>query len=182
MNTLQKPFIPFQKSLQKQDNTRVFQAIIAAVLLLLAFTWPVPVIASGISAYLIWRYSESIRKERENTARCAGMKYILGPHLVTSIDPMESAESVFARTAQFRDDLRASGNPHAEIIPIIAHPYSPMMYGPDQVTCSWSLYWKFHSADLHNANLEWANTCPDEIRGIFMNQVIPSVQNKPAAI
>lgn len=168
--------------LQKRDNSKILPAIIVALVLVIACMYPIPVICAALVGYFVWRFAEKTRLERENAARCAGMKYILGPHLVTSIDPMESAESVFARTAQFRDDLRASGNPHAEIIPIIAHPYSPMMYGPDQVTCSWSLYWKFHSADLHNANLEWANTCPDEIRGIFMNQVIPSVQNKPAAI
>ena len=174
MNTLQKPFIPFQKSLQKQDNTRVFQAIIAAVLLLLAFTWPVPVIASGISAYLIWRYSESIRKERENTARCAGMKYIIGPHLVPSIDPMESAESVYARAAQFKQDMIASGNPHAHIIPITPYPYNPMMYGPAQLTASWNKYCIEYGAAVYQANQDWIAQCPAEILPTFLSQVIPA--------
>ena len=160
--------------LQKRDNSKILPAIIVALVLVIACMYPIPVICAALVGYFVWRFAEKTRLERENTARCAGMKYIIGPHLVPSIDPMESAESVYARAAQFKQDMIASGNPHAHIIPITPYPYNPMMYGPAQLTASWNKYCIEYGAAVYQANQDWTAQCPAEILPTFLSQVIPA--------
>ena len=162
------------KSLQKRDNSKILPAIIVALVLVIACMYPIPVICAALVGYFVWRFAEKTRLERENAARCAGMKYIIGPHLVPSIDPMESAESVYARAAQFKQDMIASGNPHAHIIPITPYPYNPMMYGPAQLTASWNKYCIEYGAAVYQANQDWIAQCPAEILPTFLSQVIPA--------
>ena len=76
--------------LQKRDNSKILPAIIVALVLVIACMYPIPVICAALVGYFVWRFAEKTRLERENAARCAGMKYIIGPHLVPSIDPMEA--------------------------------------------------------------------------------------------
>lgn len=160
--------------LQKRDNSKILPAIIVALVLVIACMYPIPVICAALVGYFVWRFAEKTRLERENAARCAGMKYIIGPHLVPSIDPMESAESVYARAAQFKQDMIASGNPHAHIIPITPYPYNPMMYGPAQLTASWNKYCIEYGAAVYQANQDWIAQCPAEILPTFLSQVIPA--------
>jgi hypothetical protein len=160
--------------LQKRDNSKILPAIIVALVLVIACMYPIPVICAALVGYFVWRFAEKTRLERENAARCAGMKYILGPHLVSSIDTMESAESVYARAKQFKQDMIDSGNPYAHLIPVIPYPYSPMMYGPAQFNGSWNRYIVEYGAAVYQANQDWIAQCPAEILPTFLSQVIPA--------
>lgn len=180
MSVLQTNSKTLQNTLQKEDNTRLYQAIAAALVLLAAFVWPAPVITFGIGIFAAWRLYLSEMAKRENQARCGAMRFVFGTVFIPSISPMEPAESVYARAKQFEQDLKDSGNPHADKIQVVPYPFNPMIYGPDQITMSWNIYWKQFSADLHTASMQWAETCPDEIKALFLNQVIPAPTQQAA--
>lgn len=149
----------------------------AGVLLILASNYVDGVwISVGVGAAvagIVWKLAEQLRERREAEARAMSFAYITGPVLVASNHPAEPVNEVTARAAEFREQLRLSGNAYAEQIPIVCFPYQPMIYGVGQLTSAWNIYQREASEHLHAKNLQWANECPEPLKPIFLTQVMP---------
>ena len=126
-----------------------------------------------IGAFAAWRVADSLRQRREAEGIARSYAWITGPVLIFSTNPAEPLGEVEARAADFREQLRLSGNPYAEKIPIVPYPYKPMIYGVGQLTSAWNIYQRECGEALHVANLQWADNCPPELKSIFLNQVMP---------
>lgn len=165
---------------QPQEGRISLQQILIglAIVVGIALYWlyPMAILYLGIAGaggLLAWNYAEKKRLFREAQARANSYANICGPVLVASLSPTETVDEVQARAAEFREQLKLSGNPYSTRIPILAYPYQPMLYGPGQLTAAWNIYQRMAAERLHQENLRWAEDCPVEIRGIFLSQVMP---------
>jgi hypothetical protein len=128
---------------------------------------------AGIAAWAAWTAAERKREAREAAARAASYANICGPVVIQSIHPNETVDEVRARAAEFKDQLRISGNAYWNQIPVIAYPYQPMIYGPGQLAVAWNIYQRQAGDFQHTQNQAWANECPEQLRGLFLSQVMP---------
>lgn len=174
------------KSLQK-DGLKQWHivAVMVAVLLLVCLNiWPqytyavigALALAGGVAWYT-WGIAERVREQREEAARAWSYANMCGPVLIMSSHPNETVEEVHERAAKFRRQLELSGNHYHRQIPFVVYPYNPMLFGQGQLTMSWNVYQRMAGEQLHKENLIWADTCPAELKPIFLSQVMP----QPAA-
>jgi len=134
---------------------------------------PYSALPSAVIGYAVWTISEKQRIAREAAARVGACANTSCPQVVFSNTPYESPESVAQRAAQWRDDLRASGNHYAELIPIIEYPFNPMIYGVGQLTYAWDIYRRQCGEKQHQENIKWVDgKCPKELRGAVLSQII----------
>jgi len=155
--------------------------IVVALLGVLYFAYPEGIfylVIAFVSASFALNYAEKIRLQREAQARADAFATICGPVLITSNSPVETAEEVHARADEFREQLRLSGNPYAEEIPIVVEHYSPMLFKVGQLTAAWCLYQRLCGEKLHAENLLWAEKCPTQLRTIFLSQVMPAPEEE----
>ncbi len=117
---------------------------------------------------------------KEAKARAATYANCIGPIIVASIHPNETAAEVAKRAQDWRESLRLSGNQYAEIIPIIEVPYSPMLTEYGHLTAGWSTYQREVGQRAHDENIKWyTGRCPNELKGLFASAVMPPVQQQP---
>lgn len=155
--------------------------IVVAILVVLYFACPeviVYLVIAFVSVLLALNYAEKVRAQREAQARADAFATICGPVLIMSNSPVETAEEVQARADEFREQLRLSGNPYAEEIPIVVEHYSPMLFKVGQLTAAWCLYQRLCGEKLHAENLLWAEKCPTQLRTIFLSQVMPAPEEE----
>lgn len=130
-------------------------------------------VPAAVIGYAVWSISEKQRTAREAAARVGACANISCPQVVFSVTPYESPAAVSARAAQWREDLRASGNIYAEQIPIIEYPFNPMIYGVGQLTFAWDIYRRMAGEVQHQENIKWVEgKCPKELRGSVLSQII----------
>lgn len=132
---------------------------------------------AGFAAWGAWTAAEKKREAREAAARATSYALICGPCVIPSAHPNEPAESVRERAAEFREQLRISGNPYWAQIPVEAYPYNPMIFGVGQLSAAWNIYLRYAAERQHAANQEWLSVCPEQLRALFLSQVMP----QPAA-
>lgn len=177
-NTQQVTHIDAANSAPHQDHTGFLQEIPPWVWLVFvwfvwaAFHWQSAVPAAIIGG-LVWNVSEKQRVAREAAARVGACANISCPQVIFSMTPYESPASVSARAAQWREDLKASGNIYADQIPIIEFPFNPMIYGVGQLTYAWDIYRRNAGEKQHQENIKWVEgKCPKELRGAVLSQII----------
>jgi len=130
-------------------------------------------VPAAVIGYAVWNVSEKQRVAREAAARVGSCANISCPQVVFSMSPYEPPASVSARAAQWREDLRLSGNIYWKEIPIIEYPYDPMIYGVGQLTYAWDIYRRMVGEVQHNENMKWVEgKCPKELRGAVLSQII----------
>lgn len=130
----------------------------------------------GIAGYAVWVASEKKRIARENAARLSAVVNLCAPVVVPSMWITEDVNSVAERAAQMKQDLKDSGNPYADIIPVIAYPYTPMLFQVGQLSMSWAIYQRMVGEQIHMENLKWyeGKDCPAQLKAIFASQVMPA--------
>lgn len=135
-----------------------------------------PFIGMGIAGYVVWTMAEKKRIARENAARLSAVMNLCAPVVVPSMWITEDVNSVAERAAQMKQDLKDSGNPYAAIIPVIAYPYSPMLFKVGQLSMSWAIYQRMVGEQIHLENMKWyeGNICPAQLKAIFGSQVMPA--------
>ena len=163
---------------QLQNSSKSLQQMALALALLvgvgLYVLYPIAILylaLLGAGGAVAWHFAEKKAAYREAQARADSYANICGPVLVSSIHPRETVEEVQARAAEFKQQMELSGNPHWQKIPVIIYPYQPMLYGPGQLSAGWNIYQRTASEQLHNENLRWAESCPQELRALFLSQV-----------
>jgi len=134
-------------------------------------------LVAGGAGLAAWTAAERKREAREASARAASYANICGPVIIASTHPGETVEEVAARANAFREQMRIGGNPYWLQIPVEAYPYNPMIYGVGQLTAAWNIYQRMAGERQHQANLEWSEKCPAQLKAIFLSQVMP----QPAA-
>jgi len=145
--------------------------IVLAWLGWLAFHPVTALTAAGVGL-VVWRVAEKYREGREYAARVGACANITGAQVIASVAPYESPYEVSKRAKQMREDLRAAGNRYAELIPIIEYPFQPMIFGVGELTHAWDIYRRMCGEKQYQANMEWAEKCPPEIRGALLTQII----------
>lgn len=130
----------------------------------------------AIAGWVVWSMAEKKRIARENAARLSAVVNLCAPVVVPSMWITEDIESVAARAAQMKQDLKDSGNPYADIIPVIAYPYTPMLFQVGQLSMSWAIYQRMVGEQIHMENLKWyeGKDCPPQLKAIFASQVMPA--------
>lgn len=130
----------------------------------------------AIAGYAVWVMAEKKRVARENAARLSAVMNLCAPVVVPSMWITEDVNSVGQRAAQMRQDLKDSGNPYADIIPVIAYPYTPMLFQVGQLSMSWAIYQRMVGEQIHMENLKWyeGKECPAQLKAIFASQVMPA--------
>lgn len=132
-------------------------------------------IPCGIVAALVWSHAEKQREARENAARLTGLVNLCAPVVVASVSITEAVPDLMERVEQWKRDLKNSGNPYADIIPVVPYPYSPMLFGPGQLSWAWPIYQRMVGEQQHTENLKWyEGKCPEQLKAIFASQVMPS--------
>lgn len=182
-NTQQVTHIDAANAQPHNDRTTLLQEVPPGVwatviwLVWVALHWQ-SAIPCAVVGYIVWTISEKQRVARESAARVGACANISCPQIVSSITPYESPESVAQRAKQWREDLRASGNIYAELIPIVEHPFNPMIYGVGQLTYAWDIYKRMVGEVQHQENIKWVEgKCPRELRGAVLSQIIGQAPN-----
>ena len=132
----------------------------------------------ALAVFYTWHIAEKLRIRREEQARAWSFANVCGPVLVSSFSPNETVEEVQARAAEWRRQLELSANPYWREIPLVVYPYQPMLFGQGQLSMSWNVYQRMAGEQLHNENLLWAQSCPNELKPIFLSQVMPQPAQK----
>jgi len=135
-----------------------------------------PMVGMGVAGAAVWMFAEKKRIARENAARLSAVVNLCAPVIVPSMWITEDVESVAARAKQMKQDLKDSGNPYADIIPVIAYPYTPMLFQVGQLSMSWAIYQRMVGEQIHMENLKWyeGKDCPPKLKAIFASQVMPA--------
>lgn len=72
----------------------------------------------------------------------------------------------------WRERLKASGNPYAEIIPVTVFQYQAALTDNGNIAMSWGLYEKALAYARQQALIQWAESCPLEIRHLVTSGTI----------
>jgi len=146
--------------------------IVGGWLVWAAFHWQ-SAIPAAVIGYVVWTLKEKERIAREAAARVGACANISGVQIVDAKTPYESPVEIQKRCEQWREDLRASGNIYAEVIPIIPYPFNPMIYGVGELTYAWDKYRRMVGEVQHQENIKWVEgKCPKELRGAVLSQII----------
>jgi len=133
------------------------------------------VVCMGIAGYGVWTIAERKRIARENAARLSAVMNLCAPIVVPSLWITEDVNSVAERAAQMKQDLKDSGNPYADILPVIPFPYTPMLFQVGQLSMSWAIYQRLVGEQVYMENLKWyEGACPAQLKPIFASQVMPA--------
>ncbi len=151
--------------------------VMAAWLLWAAIHWQ-SAIPAGLVGFVVWHVSEKQRTAREEAARVGACANVCGAQVIDSKTPYEGADIVAQRAAQWRKDLEASGNRYWDKIPVIEYPFMPMIYGIGQLTYAWDIYRREVGEKQHQANLEWAEKAPKELRSAILTQMLPAARQE----
>jgi hypothetical protein len=134
--------------------------------------------AAGIAAGIAWYAAEKQRLLREAKARASSYMNIVGPVVIGSTEPNETVSELLARVEAFKEQLALSENPYAAQIPVIALPYSPMMFGVGSLTLAWNIYQRQIADRQHLENMKWEKRCPEHLKSLFLSQVMGLVEEK----
>ena len=135
-------------------------------------------IAAALVRFAFWRVSKELQAEQLR-AQAAAWANLIGPVVIGSAHPGESAADVAERASYFRQQLRLSGNPYADKLPIIEMPYTPILTAHGQLTAGWSIYQKSVGERQHLENLAWYERgCPNELKPLFANAVLPQPKSE----
>ena len=108
-------------------------------------------------------------------ARAAAYSMCCGPIMVMSCTPEEGPAEISARAEKWRENLKLSGNPYWNVLPIVEFPYSPVLYESGQLSASWNMYLAQADARRHVENIKWLEgKCPQALKSIFAMQVMPA--------
>lgn len=155
--------------------------IFALVGLTLFKVVPVWLGVTGALAALLANYHiQQADKLREAKSRAASYANMIGPIVVGSDNPEENVYDVQGKAKAWREKLRLSGNPYADILPIIEYPYSPLLYENEQLSTGWSIYQKQIASRQHMENIKWyEGKCPAQLKALFASAVLPSPNTPP---
>lgn len=146
--------------------------------LLMAAAGTLPFWLAGVAVAGIFLAKHIIAKDaalKEAKARAAVYANICGPVVVCSLSPEETTGEVQARAEKWKEQLKMSGNPYADKIPVVVFPFQPMLYPVGQLSIGWNIYQKEVSEKQHTANLEWYERgCPAHLRATFASAVLPA--------
>lgn len=135
-------------------------------------------IAAALVRFAFWRVAKEFQAEQLR-AQAAAWANLIGPVVIGSAHPGESAADVAERASYFRQQLRLSGNPYADKLPIIEMPYTPILTAHGQLTAGWSIYQKSVGERQHVENLSWYERgCPNELKPLFANAVLPQPKSE----
>jgi hypothetical protein len=138
------------------------------------YPWWIALIILGFGWWIISNMKAQ-QALKEAKARAATYANCIGPVVVSSIHPNETLVELQARASEWREQLRLSGNPYAEKIPIVLFPYNVMLLEHGQLTAGWSTYCRTVGERQHIENLKWYESgCPNELRGLFASAVLPA--------
>ena len=70
----------------------------------------------------------------------------------------------------WRKMLTDSGNPYAEMIPIEVFPFQAALTAQGSLALSFSMYEKQLADRRLQANIEWMQKCPEQVRVLFATQ------------
>lgn len=142
---------------------------------------PVWLGVTGALAALIANYHiQQADRLREAKSRAASYANMIGPIVVGSDNPEENVYDVQEKAKAWREKLRLSGNPYADVLPVIEYPYSPMLYGTGQLSAGWNLYQKQLAELQHMENIKWyEGKCPAQLKALFASAVLPSPNTPP---
>lgn len=134
-------------------------------------------VVGSFGAILYHNYAAKQEALKEAKSRAASYANMIGPIVVGSDNPEENVFDVAEKAKAWRENLKLSGNPYADLLPIIEYPYSPMLYQVGQLSAGWSIYQKQLAETQHMENLKWyEGKCPAPLKGLFASAVLPSVQ------
>lgn len=132
-----------------------------------------------VAGYMYIRHVKAVEALKEAKARAGAWANLIGPVVVGSAHPGESAAEVAERAVYYREQLRLSGNPWAEKLPIIEMPYTPILTAYGQLTAGWSIYQKSVGERQHIENMAWYERgCPNELKAMFANSVLPQLNQE----
>lgn len=113
--------------------------------------------------------------EKVAMAQAATYANCIGPVVVSSIRPDETLDELQDRAAHWKEQLKLSGNPYAERIPVVVIPYNVVLTEHNQLTAGWSIYQKQVAERQHIENLGWYERgCPNELKALFASAVLPA--------
>lgn len=153
-------------------------AVVITVILAMTAVGVVPWYGGAMLIILAWfglNHIEAAQRLKEAKARAATYANCIGPVVVSSIHPNETVMELEARAQEWREQLRLSGNPYADKIPIITYPYNVMLVEHGQLTAGWSTYQRSVGETQHIENLKWhEGKCPNELKSLFASAVLPA--------
>lgn len=153
-------------------------AVVITIVLGLCALGVMPLYAAIMLIVWAWWGLSAIERAqalKEAKARAATYANCIGPIVVASIHPNETVEELEIRCDGWRENLRLSGNPYADKIPIIAMPYQVMLAEYGQLTAGWSTYQRQVGERQHNENIIWhSGKCPSELKALFASAVLPA--------
>lgn len=133
------------------------------------------VIVGVVFSGLLFNRMQREQEIAKAKAAAASFANCIGPIVVGSQHPGETVVDVHSRAEFWREQLRLSGNPYAEIIPIIEYPYTPLLLDYGQLPAGWSIYSRLVGEKQHMADLEWYNgKCPQALKSLFASAVLPA--------
>lgn len=135
-------------------------------------------VVASLLAVIAHNQSEKQKALAEARSRASSYANMIGPIVVGSDNPEENVYDVQEKAKAWREKLMLSGNPYADVLPIIEYPYSPMLYQVGQLSAGWSIYQKQLAETQHMENLKWyEGKCPAPLKALFASAVLPSPQN-----
>jgi hypothetical protein len=165
-------------AIESKNPVQIHPALIGVgACLATALVYP-PALIGLVAGVAVWHFAERRRQHAERVARATSYANVSGPVIIASIDPNEPPAEVERRAEEFREQLRLSGNPYADQIKVEAMPYSPMIYDGRQLTMGWNIYQATVAKMQHKKNTDWAEACPDQLKPLFLSQVLGLAEEK----
>ncbi len=180
-----------QKQTMKLNNDDLKKAWPVAVggLIALGIVYafgPAALALAIIAAVGVWGYIQKVFRQREEVARAATYGNAVAPFFVFSNHPDEPTEEVYTRAAHIREQLRVSGNPYADALPIVAQPFSPFLgagnpLGPLPPGVSFAHYQYMCAVTINTELGKWRTdaqrilSAPDY--QVFLTGVLPAPQS-----
>jgi hypothetical protein len=113
-------------------------------------------------------------------ARASAYTNCIGPVVIGATAPDETLEEIEARADAWREKLKVSGNPYAEIIPVVVYPYTPVLTHYGGLSMTWSMYGLHLAQKQYEENVAWYNgKCPSQLKAQFAADVLPAPKTEP---
>lgn len=157
-------------------------ALVITVLLAMTAVGVLPWMGCVALIVLAWvglNRIEAAQRLKEAKARAASYANCIGPVVVSSMHPNETIEQLEERANDWKEQLKLSGNPYADKIPVIVFPYNVMLVEHRQLTAGWSTYQRNVGERQHIENLKWyEGKCPNELKALFASAVLPAPKSE----
>lgn len=141
--------------------------------------WAAVLLLIGMVFFL--KSLSNAQKLEQAKAAAASFANCIGPVVVGSLHPGETVQEVEARAKFWRDQLLLSGNPYANMIPVITYPYNPLLLPYGNLSAGWSIYCKELGERQHFENVKWHDgKCPNELKALFASAVLPAPKQPEA--